>query len=160
MFYARDAFLVIANFALFEILSRSKCIRDFSALETRVLKLEESVKELESRWVSDIREVCRRSGDLLTRQLHMIERLNTAHSLLSGCVENSTHELISVRVCVCVSTTRISLLQTPLFFVVEPTTSPISWFLNSESRRACSILTRHAVISRKNGPVPDFPLQN
>ncbi len=91
-------FLVIANFALFKILSKNKCIRDFSALETRVLELEESVKELESRRVSDLREVCRRSGDLLTRQLHMIERLNTAHILLSSRVENLTRELTSVRV--------------------------------------------------------------
>ncbi len=91
-------YFVIANFALFKILSKSKCVRDFSALETRVLVLEKSVKELESRRVRDIREVCRRSGDLLPHQLHMIERLNTAHSLLSGRVKNLTRELTSVRV--------------------------------------------------------------
>lgn len=58
------------------------------------------MEELETCQVSDIGEVCKRSGDLLTRKVHMIMRLNKAHRLLSERAENLTRQLVSVQVCV------------------------------------------------------------
>lgn len=84
--------LLVATFFILKFFAYRQRACEFLELEKRLSMAEQVLSDLDSRREAKLRTVCKCTTDLLRRQLGMIKRLTTAHSVLCEWVKLLSHD--------------------------------------------------------------------